>query len=306
MKLITKFTITFAQAGEAWLKTKRRESKPSTYAKYEGIYRKLLPDLGHYRIHVLTASKLSDYIHSFDNYSNSMQSSILCVITQILKYSTDHYNTPATTICLIKPKAYAKAPEVFDEKSLLQLSCFLTHNADVYKSAILLCLLTGLRIGEICALKWSDIDEERRILHVNSTVQRLPDPDNPKHTILMTCLPKSRCSNRCIPLPASAYKILLLCPRTGEYVVGGNNPTDPRTMQYRYAKYLKLCGISYKHFHILRHTFATNCIACGMDVKSLSEILGHANIKTTLNRYVHPAVETKRSYLDNLSEYYRL
>lgn len=306
MNIIVKYTITFSQAGVDWLKIKRTSSKPATYTKYSNILKKILPDIGSVKIHSITSDRIIQQMKLYDKYSTSMQRSILCVINQILKYSADTYHTAPVTISIKLSKKYIKYPEVLDNKSISALNCFLQKEPDAYKYAIQLCLLTGLRIGEICALRWSDIDNNSQILKVNCTVQRLPDPNNPSHSILAIGHPKSICSKRSIPLPEDAVKILNNCPHNGDFVIGGIKPADPRTMQYRYTKYLKLCGIPHKHFHALRHTFATSCIASGMDVKSLSELLGHANIKTTLNRYVHPATETKRKHLNNLSEYYKV
>jgi len=117
--------------------------------------------------------------------------------------------------------------------------------------------------------------------------------------------PKSIFSKREIPLADEVVKLLLpYCNGAERYVIHGNKPMEPRTYQNKFQKYLQMAGIERKNFHILRHTFATNCINSGIDIKSLSEILGHSDVKITLNCYVHPTIETKRQYINSLSVIY--
>lgn len=168
----------------------------------------------------------------------------------------------------------------------------------------MLCLHTGLRLGELCALKWGDIDYNNRTLTVNRTVQRVAVEGHISKTILMEADPKSESSRRIVPLTANVLNRLWELKGDRPYVFGEEKPLDPRTMQYRFKRLLKEAGVGDRNFHILRHVFATNCIGNGMDVKALSEILGHADVKITLNRYVHPTMDTKREQLDILSDYY--
>ena len=118
--------------------------------------------------------------------------------------------------------------------------------------------------------------------------------------MLLELEPKSEYSRREIPLSSAVLELLLRFPSDKEYIFGGDKPVEPRTMQNRFKKLLQAAGLPERNFHILRHTFATNCIEGGTDVKSLSEILGHSDVKITLNRYVHPSMDTKRKHLDIL------
>ena len=120
----------------------------------------------------------------------------------------------------------------------------------------------------------------------------------------MEMAPKSGHSRREIPLSAAVLELLIRFRSDKEYVFGGDKPMEPRTMQYHFKKILKEAGGTDMNFHILRHTFSTNCVEDGMDVKSLSELLGHSNVQITLNRYVHPSMEVKRRYMDSLSAFY--
>ena len=173
---------------------------------------------------------------------------------------------------------------------------------DISKAGIFLCLSTGLRLGEICSLKWVDIDQERRLLHVNRTVQRIKSKEGPAKTVLLETAPKSVFSNREIPMPDTLLALLMPFKKAGqEYILCTNKPMEPRTYQNHFKRYLGETKIPNYNFHTLRHTFATNCIDSGMDIKSLSEILGHSNVQITLDRYVHPSMDTKRKYINALS-----
>ena len=135
-------------------------------------------------------------------------------------------------------------------------------------------------------------------------MQRIQIPDGPTKTKILISEPKSQCSIREIPITKTLRGFLELYQNEKGYVLTGkeNKFIEPRTMQNRYKVILETCGISNANFHTLRHTFATRCIEVGFDVKSLSEILGHANVNITLNRYVHPSMAMKQKNMDKLSE----
>ena len=167
-------------------------------------------------------------------------------------------------------------------------------------------LCTGLRIGEICALKWKDISIENKALRVSATVQRIKDLDGtPENkTKLLISDPKTYSSSRVIPL--TEYTAALCMRYKAEdpeaYILTGTRTLmEPRMMQYRIKKYTAECGLAGVHFHTLRHTFATRCVEVGFELKSLSEILGHASPKITLERYVHTSMEMKRENMDKLT-----
>ena len=197
-----------------------------------------------------------------------------------------------------------------------KLTEYLLTELDIYKLGILLCLFMGLRLGEICALKWEDIDMISRTLHVNRTVQRLPvdtvhtsgssqnNHTATRKTSLYIDSPKTSNSLREIPIPDFIYDKLSDYYNTSmkgdSYFLKKNQPMDPRTYQNRFHIYIREAGIGNTHFHALRHTFATNCISSGADAKSVSEILGHSNVNITLNRYMHPNLETKRSAINSI------
>lgn len=295
--------IIFSDVSEKWLEEVRKTKKTSTYIKYNMIYNKHLKnkfqDTALYRItDVFVIEQFTEPL------SDSLLKSIYCVLNQILKFASVRY--PIIVSNLKKPAKYirSKPVAVITKKEQTKLLAVLHCKPDLFKSAVLLCLYTGLRLGELCALKWSDIDWNGGVLTVNRTVQRLPVEGQKSKTILVETEPKSEYSRREIPLSATALEALQNFRHEKEYVFGRDRPMEPRTMQYRFKKILCEAQLQNKNFHILRHTFATNCIENGTDVKSLSEILGHSDVQITLNRYVHPTMDTKRKHLDNLSVFY--
>ncbi len=176
---------------------------------------------------------------------------------------------------------------------------------DLTGLGILICLFTGIRLGELRALTWDNISIDTKKLHIKKTMQRLQDKSKEAthKTYISIDEPKSRCSVRTIPIPDNIMQDLDPAYSRNAYVLTGNTKEfiEPRTMENRFKSILKKCNIADANFHSLRHTFATRCIEVGFDIKSLSEILGHANVNITLNRYVHPSMEQKRKNMDKLS-----
>lgn len=146
-------------------------------------------------------------------------------------------------------------------------------------------------------LQWADIDFDNRSLSVKRTVQRIRTTSGQHKTKLWVGTPKSESSIRTIPIPdfiIPALYALSECSRTDSYILNqAAEPLDPRTLQYYFNRVTRSCGIAKINYHILRHTFATNCVTLGFDIKTLSEILGHSNVSITLNRYVHPSIHQK-------------
>ena len=162
-----------------------------------------------------------------------------------------------------------------------------------------LSLFTGLRIGELCALKWKDVDLSNKTVSISKTIQRIRTDFGTK---LVITEPKSNSSVREIPVPECIMPILKKFSADKEcYLLSGTSkPVEPRVMQYRFQKLLKKAKLPSIHFHALRHMFATNCVEMGFDVKSLSEILGHSGVEITLNRYVHSSLERKKQFMKKL------
>ena len=194
---------------------------------------------------------------------------------------------------------------VLSKEEQNRLQAVLLNDTDLRKFGVLLCLYTGMRIGEICSLKWENIDLERGILSIRETLQRIQGTgaDGKSKTKIIITEPKSKRSVRDIPLPSfliTMAKSFWSMPKA--YILTGvvDRFIEPRLLQYSFKKYVLACGLEGVNYHALRHTFATRCIELGFDVKTLSEILGHTSVSITLNRYVHSSMETKRSNMERL------
>lgn len=300
--------ITFQVIAWEWLEEIRKFKKHSTYIKYKTIYTThLQKDIGNLPLVELEGESLKAiFERSKSNpVSVSLQKSISCVWNQIIKYASIHYQINPVKYPVNNPHMEKKPLEVLNHVQQARLLRCLYDNMDRARMGIVICISTGLRLGEICALKWEDIDMEGKFLRVNTTVQRIAVDNAPTKTILLEGDPKSIFSKREIPLSDEVVRLLRLYHYGSEkYVIGKNHPMEPRTYQNRFRKYLTEAGIGEKNFHVLRHTFATNCVMNGADIKSLSEILGHSDVKITLNRYVHPDMEMKRQHLNALSAVY--
>ena len=242
---------------------------------------------------------------------------ILSVIKAALHFAKDESLIANININVALPKEKPKDMRVLSIDEQTALEKYLCTDMDESKLGIYLCLYTGLRIGEACSLLWGDISLDKGVLTVNRTMQRIQvvegSAESSIHSSAKTKMiitdPKSNFSVRTIPLPECLISKLqqfrptdlhthndtyLLTGETGRYV-------EPRTLQNHLKAYLSRCGIKDANFHSLRHTFATRCVALGFEVKALSEILGHSNVNITLNRYVHPSVDMKRSNMDKLT-----
>ena len=301
----------FSQAAEEWLEEISKKRKYSTYVKYSMVYKTHLAGIiGSCQLSAAAfykwQEKIFDHI-SKKGLSESLQKSIFYIANQILGFANQKHfaNVPLL-----------KKPEKPLEKPKKNLACSLSkaeqgrllnciyQNLDKFSIAVLLCLYTGMRLGELCALQWADLDLNDMTLTVNQTVQRIAVDGHETKTILLETDPKSETSKRSIPLTDEIIKHLDQLKGNQPYVFGGKKPLDPRTLQYRFKKMLKKAEIGGRTFHVLRHTFATNCVENSMDVKALSEILGHSDVKITLNRYVHPTMDSKRKQMENLLGFY--
>ena len=190
-----------------------------------------------------------------------------------------------------------------------RLMCHLRDNFTFQNLGILLCLYTGIRIGEVCALRWSDIDIATGTLFVRHTIERIYCNDGMKNTELLISTPKTKNSLRDIPLCRDLLKLLKPLHRVvnPDYYILTNSPkpTEPRTYRNFYRHLLQTLNIPYIKFHGLRHSFATRCIESGCDYKTVSILLGHANISTTLNLYVHPNYDQKKRCIDTMLRHLR-
>lgn len=290
-----------------WLSAKQTQTKASTYANYAFKAEKhLIPAFGNLKIEMLSPSKVYDFImeRQSKGLSNRYISDLIIVLKNMTRYAAKvhHCINPIADVEL--PKKEKHELDLYNKSEQNRLKSALLTDIDITKLAILIALFTGVRIGELCGLKWSDIDLAAKTIRIERTIQRIRVRGKATRTELVEATPKSYSSVRTIPIPEFLIRMLkAFKPSNADaYIVTGNgNLPDPRTMQYRFKALLTKTGLRTLNFHSLRHLFATNCVELGFDVKTLSEILGHSSVEITLNRYVHSSIERKRQCMDMLS-----
>lgn len=303
----------FSALAEEWLNDIRPRVKASTYMKYRNLLRSYL--IPHYRkqtvgsitedsIRACCQALLADGGAQHEGLSRKTVADTLSVFRSVLRYAADKGIAASCTGKEVTIKRPAGELNILQKDEQARLCRYLMKNISGKNLGIFLCLFTGLRIGELCALRWSDISFERRTIHIHQTIQRLQTEDGSgRKTAILISTPKSECSIRTIPLPGNVQQVIEQnFPNRQGYVLTGNSSyMEPRTLQKHFQKVLKEAQISPVKFHALRHTFATRCVEVGFDVKSLSEILGHSNVSITMNRYVHPTMEMKIENMQKLS-----
>lgn len=288
--------------------------KGKTYISYSGIVNKyLVPKLGDYEVGELEAVTLQKFVANLITCGNErtgrglssstvnliitvMQNSLKCAyaIGKTVKYVADNVK---------RPRIIEKRVECFTVREQAKIECEIAARGNVKLYGIIICLYTGLRIGELLALKWEDIDFRCGLLYVNRTGHDGRD-ENGNYTLICNS-PKTVTSKRCIPLSRQMIKLLcIIKSKCGEQYIISNKgkPVLIRGYQRSFEKLLDKLGIPHRGFHALRHTFATRTLECGMDIKMLSEILGHKSPAVTLNRYVHSFMDGKRKMMNRLGD----
>lgn len=293
---------------EEWLEFKKQDIKESTYIKYRNIILKhIKPIIGHLYTNSLRDEDMQKYALLLKNkgLSNKSVRDILSAVSAILKYAKKiGVYTDNIHIEDLYPKSEKIQIRILPDDERIRLESYLLKSNEPAKFGILLALYSGMRIGEICALKWSNINLETETISVVQTLQRLQDRENKGKTKILISEPKSQSSKRIIPIPAFLTELLRkIKPQNpcAYFLTGNLSLIEPKTLQNKYKRCLKECDIPYINFHTLRHTFATRCVQVGFDIKSLSEILGHSSVGTTLNLYAHPTLEYKRSNMNKLA-----
>lgn len=300
---------TFYDYCDRWLSANKTRLKESSYEKYQrDIKNHIGPFFGKLGPEQIVSEMVDDFTHILleeKKLSPKTTRNILTLFHSIYTYISKRTELQLRNVEIIYPKERKKMIRVLNKREEEILMRFLSKEMDLCKFGVYIALRTGLRIGEVCALRWCDISLQAETISVNHTVQRRRNPDANARTKTAVVLgtPKSDSSFRTIPLMPD---IKLLCNRfvsinPEDFVLTGTPQCmDPRRLQRRLQTYVRICRIEKVHFHTLRHTFATRCVEVGFDVKTLSEILGHANVSITMNQYVHPNLDLKRENMSRL------
>lgn len=299
----------------SWLHSMQTSIKESTYAKYSQIIDgHIRPTLGQYPIEKISSQLIEGIIHQQllsgrldgqGGLSPKTVTDMLTVIKESMRYAQDIGWAVKCNLQRITVKKREKEMRVLTPQEQKSLVRVLLSDTDLCKFGIMLSLYTGIRIGELCALRWENLCLSSSTLKVRRTLQRIQDRTigaKTKTRVIIT-EPKSKCSIRDIPLPPFMIDLAQqfeAAPKA--YILSGDKSryVEPRTMQNRFKRYIAEAEVADANFHATRHTFATRCVEVGFDIKTLSEILGHANVNITLNRYVHSSFELKCSNMSKL------
>ena len=296
-----------SQIADLWKEEKRQFVKKSTFAAYSLIVEThLQPAFGN--LTAVTEKDVQDFVLQKLNGGLSQKTikDMLIVLRMILKFGAKKNYCVYAPIDVIFPTDRERQElEVLSIANQKKIMRFVEDNFTFRNLGIFICLSTGIRIGEICALTWDDIDTDNGVIHIRKTIQRIYVKENGiKKTELLIDTPKTATSMRDIPMIKDLYEILKPLKKVvnNNYFVLTNEatPTEPRTYRNYYKKLLDKLGIPPIKFHGLRHSFATRCIESKCDYKTVSVILGHSNISTTLNLYVHPNYEQKKKCIDKM------
>lgn len=304
-------TLTFTQVTALWKADKRKWVKPSSYASYVQMTNKhILPFFGSLRPRQLSEETIQRFADGLCAKGLSLRSikDTLMILKMILRFGEKLSAWPHIGYEIHFPTTVRQNESVPvmarpDQRKLLN---YLRENSSSRNLGILICLYSGLRIGEVCALQWKDLDMASGEIHVTKTVQRiwLADGDERKN-ILAIGLPKTASSFRNVPMCEDLMKILR--PIMGEmaddfYVVSNAAaPLEPRYYRTYFRKLLSELGIPPARFHALRHSFATRCIESKCDYKTVSVILGHSSLAITMDLYVHPGHEEKKRCINRMA-----
>lgn len=296
-----------------WLDYKKDYVKESTYANYSHvIYNHLIPDLGDTYLQSMNHNLLQQYIldklksgrvGEKASLSEKSVKDIMVILKSTLRHAMNQNVIDNINLDFTYPKNH-KTQKIYilSKREQKKITDYILENLKARNIGILISLYTGMRIGELCALKWSDIDFKNNIIHVNKTLQRIyvKDDTNQTSSKIVITTPKTSTSTRDIPISKDFATIIRPLKENSKFYVltSSLDCIEPRAYRKHFMLILKRLKIKPINFHSLRHTFATNCISLGIDYKTVSELLGHSDINITLNLYVHPNLSQKKKCMN--------
>lgn len=298
---------TINQITEEWKEEKKKYVKKSTYAAYQLLIQNhIKPYFGD--LYKVNEEKVQQFV--FDKLDAGLSEKtirdIIIVLKMILKFGIKNGYLEYVQIDAKFPsKQEKKDLDVLSKADQKKFMEHLRNNFTFKNLGIFICLSTGMRIGEICGLRWCDVDTAEGVIKVRHTLQRIYIIEGEtRHTELLLDTPKTANSVRDIPMSSELLKMLKSLNKVvneNYYVISNDiKPIEPRTYRNYYKKLCRQLDIPELKFHGLRHSFATRCIESKADYKTVSVLLGHSNISTTLNLYVHPNKEQKKKTIDKM------
>ena len=295
-----------------WLLEKKDYIKESTYANYSNnIFNHIIPKLGNYYLNELNHKVIQDFLLELskngrkDNTGGLAEKTIkdiTIIIKGSIKKGINEDKIKHIELTFNYPKDNKENKlYVLTKREQNKITNYVLENINSRNIGLLISLYSGIRIGELCALRWEDVDFKKNCLTINKTIQRVYIKDKNKNiSKVIITTPKTKNANREIPINKDFLEILKKVKSDKEHYILTCNERyiEPRTYRKYFNKILDELKIKHFNFHSLRHTFATNCISLGVDYKTVSELLGHANVNITLNLYVHPRYSQKKKCID--------
>lgn len=302
----------FSKIVALWKEDKKQYVKRSTFSAYMLLIENhILPSFGNKTL--IEESDVQTFVfRELDKgLSHKTIKDILIVLKMILRFGVKNQMTEYRQIDIKFPTERDKhSIDILSRSHQKQIMEHIRSHFTFKNLGIYICLSAGMRIGEICALTWDDLDVENGIIRIRKTIQRIyVIEEHRKHTEIILDTPKTKNSIREIPMTKNLLKMI----RPIKKIVNGNfyvltndpKPTEPRTYRNYYKQFMQSLGLPLMKFHGLRHSFATRCIESKCDYKTVSVLLGHSNISTTLNLYVHPNLEQKKRCMEQMSRLLR-
>lgn len=299
---------TFAQIAMLWKTDKKMYVKRSTFSAYVLLLENhLLPVFGKCTEEI-TEAEVQQFVFQKLNQGLSQKSikDVLIVMRMVLKFGAKHKLLAYTHFDIQYPTIReSQSIEVLSKTNQKKIMNYIQEHFTFRNLGVYICLSSGIRIGEICALTWEDIDTDHGVIHIRKTIQRIyMIEDGTRKTELLLDTPKTKNSIREIPMSRDLLRMLKPFKKivNPAFFVLTNDakPTEPRTYRAYYKNLMAALEIPELKFHGLRHSFATRCIESNCDYKTVSVLLGHSNISTTLNLYVHPNLEQKKKAIEQM------
>lgn len=291
---------------DKWLENQKR-IKRSTYTTYlSNINKHIKERLGKIKLKMLTEEHIQRFV---DELSVNLAPKSVWSVFSILRLGLNDAYEKKLTLDLCRkiklPKITRKEVKVFSQTEQKAIENYIENSENKNDIGIILCFYTGIRIGELCALQWENIDLKRGVISIENTLYRVKSKKDIKKTELKLSTPKSESSVREIPLPKFLIAKLKAIEKESGFLIQRNGKfIEPSVYSRRYKQILSELDIPYRKYHSTRHTFATRALEIGMDIKTLSEILGHSSPTVTLNLYSHSLPEHKKKEMDRLGKLY--
>lgn len=305
----------FEEWVKQWVENKKNFIKESSYANYKTIVvNHLIPVFGKMLLSDITYQVIQEHVLQWvkngridgnGGLSNKTIKDMVMVLKMCLRDAgIDEFQITRKNGVLYPNRNNKDTIFCLSEQSFQAYIDALMRDLNPENIGFIMCLYTGVRIGEICALQWKDIDFNEKVVFVTKTIQRvyIKGWENKGISKVIITKPKSKKSIRTIPISDTIFDLLVKYRKDEEiYIVTGTKKyIEPRLYRKHYKIFVENHSLEYIKFHGLRHTFATRCIKTGADYKTVSELLGHASVNLTLNLYVHPHMEEKRKCVNLL------